>query len=163
VSDALIASQIPSSHLELEITESVIMEHAEDMIEVFRRFKDMDLQIAIDDFGTGYSSLAYLKRFPVDTIKIDRSFVRGIPADQEDVAIVTGVIAMARGLGLKVVAEGVESQDQLAFLRDRGCDYIQGFHISEPLPAEEFERRFLVPRLVARTGDSKVTAFKPKA
>jgi len=163
VSDALIASQIPSSHLELEITESVIMEHAEDMIEVFRRFKDMDLQIAIDDFGTGYSSLAYLKRFPVDTIKIDRSFVRGVPGDHEDVAIVTGVIAMARGLGLKVVAEGVESQDQLAFLRERGCDYIQGFHLSEPLPAEEFERRFLVPRLVARTGDSKIAAFKPKA
>lgn len=163
VSDALIASQIPSNHLELEITESVIMEHAEDMIEVFRRFKDMDLQIAIDDFGTGYSSLAYLKRFPVDTIKIDRSFVRGIPADQEDVAIVTGVIAMARGLGLKVVAEGVESHEQLAFLRDRGCDYIQGFHISEPLSADEFERRFLVPRLVARTGDNKVTAFKPKS
>lgn len=163
VSDALISSQIPSSHLELEITESVIMEHAEDMIEVFRRFKDMDLQIAIDDFGTGYSSLAYLKRFPVDTIKIDRSFVRGVPGDNEDVAIVTGVIAMARGLGLKVVAEGVEDQDQFAFLRERGCDYIQGFHLSEPLPADEFERRFLVPRLVARSGDRKVTAFKPKA
>jgi diguanylate cyclase (GGDEF)-like protein len=162
VSDALIATQIPSDHLELEITESVVMEHAEDMIEVFRRFKEMGLHLAIDDFGTGYSSLAYLKRFPVDTLKIDQSFVRDVPGDSEDVAIVTGVIAMAKGLGLSVVAEGVESDLQLEFLRERGCNYIQGYHLSKPLPAEEFEGRFLAPAKRRKANGEKIAVFKAK-
>ena len=152
VSDALIASRLPPNHLELEITESVVMEHAEDMIEVFRQFKEMNLHLAIDDFGTGYSSLAYLKRFPVDTIKIDQSFVHDVPGDSEDVAIVTGVIAMVKGLGLKVVAEGVENSVQVEFLRGLGCDYIQGYCLSEPLPPEEFERRFLASPQRRRPG-----------
>src|SRR5690606_11360610 len=136
--------------------------NAEDMIEVFRRFKEMGIHLAIDDFGTGYSSLAYLKRFAVDTIKIDRSFVRDVPTDAEDVAIVTGVIAMARGLGLKVRAEGVERTAQLDFLRERGCDYIQGYCLSQPLPATEFERTFLRPRKEAGDKDGKIARFEVK-
>jgi diguanylate cyclase (GGDEF)-like protein len=159
VANALINTQVPADHLELEITESVVMENAEEMITVFQELKKMNVHLAIDDFGTGYSSLAYLKRFPVDTIKIDRSFIHDVPADSEDVAIVTGVIAMAKGLGLKVVAEGVENQSQQEFLKDKGCDYMQGYYLSEPLPPEEFERRFLKPSRRA-AAVSNVTAFK---
>jgi EAL domain-containing protein (putative c-di-GMP-specific phosphodiesterase class I) len=158
VANALINTQVPADHLELEITESVVMENAEDMISVFHELKKMNVHLAIDDFGTGYSSLAYLKRFPVDTIKVDRSFIQDIPGDSEDVAIVTGVIAMAKGLGLKVVAEGVENVSQQEFLKEKGCDYIQGYYLSEPLPPDEFERRFLQPHR-RRSGDN-VTLFK---
>jgi diguanylate cyclase (GGDEF)-like protein len=157
VANVLIGTQIPADHLELEITESVVMQNAEDMISVFHELKKMNLHLAIDDFGTGYSSLSYLKRFPVDTIKIDRSFIQDIPQDSEDVGIVTGVIAMAKGLGLKVVAEGVENASQQEFLKEKGCDYIQGYYLSEPLPPEEFERRFLNGR---RREGSNVTVLK---
>jgi EAL domain-containing protein (putative c-di-GMP-specific phosphodiesterase class I) len=163
LADILDSTGIPPECLELEITESVIMEHAEEMIELFRRLKEMNILLAIDDFGTGYSSLAYLKRFPLDILKIDRAFVRDIPDNAEDLAIVTGVIAMAKGLDLKVVAEGVESAAQKAFLQQQKCDYMQGFYLSKPVPAEEFESKFLMPAYLDKIGNGENFAvLRPK-
>lgn len=126
--------------LELEITESVIMHSAEATMGALRKLKQMGLHLSIDDFGTGYSSLSYLKQFPIDRLKLDQSFVRGLPADVDDVAISTAVLGMAKTLKLKVMAEGVETREQLQFLRAHGCDEAQGFYFSQPVAAEEFER-----------------------
>jgi diguanylate cyclase (GGDEF)-like protein/PAS domain S-box-containing protein len=125
---------LPATHLELEITESAIMEHGEQAIETLHALKALGLALSIDDFGTGYSSLAYLKRFPVDKLKIDRSFIRDIPNDQNDMEITATIVAMARNLHLKVLAEGVETPEQLAFLRDQHCDAYQGYLFSRPVP-----------------------------
>jgi diguanylate cyclase (GGDEF)-like protein len=163
LAEILDSTGIPPEYLELEITESVIMEHAEAMIELFRKLKEMKIMLAIDDFGTGYSSLAYLKRFPLDILKIDRAFVRDIPDNAEDLAIVTGVIAMAKGLDLKVVAEGVENAGQKAFLQQQQCDYMQGFYLSRPVPAEEFESKFLMPAYLDKIGNGEnVAVLRPK-
>jgi EAL domain-containing protein (putative c-di-GMP-specific phosphodiesterase class I) len=126
--------------LEFEITESVLMDLDHEVSEVLGKIKDMGISISIDDFGTGYSSLSYLKRFPIDTLKIDRSFVRDVPADLDDVAIVRAIIAMARSLRMRTVAEGVEQEDQMRFLRAEGCGEMQGFFYSRPLPGEEILR-----------------------
>jgi diguanylate cyclase (GGDEF)-like protein len=131
------ASGLDPSSLELEITESMVMSHGESAVAVLEKMKLIGVQIAIDDFGTGYSSLAYLKRFPIDTIKVDRSFIRDIPADSGDKKITRAIIAMAHGLRLKVVAEGVETADQLAFLRAQRCDSVQGYFLYRPLPEHE--------------------------
>ncbi len=128
---------LPAAQLELELTESMLMD-GETHADTLRRLSDLGLQLAIDDFGTGYSSLSYLKRFYVDTLKIDRSFVRDTPDDPEDCAITTAVIALGRSLNLRVVAEGVETEAQMAFLRERGCDEIQGYLLSRPLPPDAF-------------------------
>ncbi len=101
------------------------------------QLRNINVKISIDDFGTGYSSLSHLKRFPVDRLKIDRSFIRGVPHDANDAAISTSIIAMAHALDLKVIAEGVETEDQLAFLRTQECDEMQGFLFSRPLPADK--------------------------
>lgn len=129
-----------ASCLEFEITESVLMDLDDQVSEVLGKIKDMGISISIDDFGTGYSSLSYLKRFPIDTLKIDRSFVRDVPADLDDVAIVRAIIAMARSLRMRTVAEGVEQEDQMRFLRAEGCGEMQGFFYSRPLPGEEILR-----------------------
>lgn len=126
-------------YLDLEITEGLVMQQAEASINTLRELKAMDLRISIDDFGTGYSSLSYLKRFPIDVLKIDQSFVRDIPGDSDDAAIASTIITMAHSLGLKVVAEGVETREQLDFMRVHGCDEIQGYLLSKPLPVEQFE------------------------
>jgi len=131
--NVLEVTRIPPHALELEITESTLMDDVEAAIDIMRELKSTGVSIAIDDFGTGYSSLSYLKRLPIDVLKVDRSFVMDIPEDENDMAITAAVIAMAHKLGLKVVAEGVETLEQLQFLRQNNCDEGQGFLISRPL------------------------------
>jgi diguanylate cyclase (GGDEF)-like protein/PAS domain S-box-containing protein len=125
--------------LEIELTESMMMTDVEQTVDILGRLKALGVQVSIDDFGTGYSSLNYLKRFPIDVLKIDQSFVHDIAADGADAAIVLSVISLAHSLRLKVLAEGVETEEQLAFLRRNGCDSIQGYFFSPPLAAEAFE------------------------
>jgi EAL domain-containing protein (putative c-di-GMP-specific phosphodiesterase class I) len=124
-------------NLELEFTESVLMENVEKTIETFRTLKAMGIQLSIDDFGTGYSSLNYLKHFPVDRIKIDKSFVSDVTANGSDAAIIEAIVAMAQSLNLRVVAEGVENSDQLYSLSRLGCDEVQGFYLAKPMHADD--------------------------
>lgn len=139
VNDCLQRTGLPASTLELEITESIIMQDNKWIGKVFQKLDDLGVRFAIDDFGTGYSSLSYLKRFPIDTIKIDRSFVRDVTSDADDAAIVSAIIAMAKSLKLEVVAEGVEDNGQLDFNKARDCSVMQGFLFSEPLVAEKMD------------------------
>ena len=138
VRQVLDESGLPSRLLELELTESHLLDNVENVITTFQQLRDLGVKLAIDDFGTGYSSLSYLKRFPVDYVKIDQTFVRDLAAGGEDAAITRAIIAMAHGLELKVVAEGVETQAQMDFLKLQRCDEIQGYLISPPVPAEQF-------------------------
>lgn len=132
---ALQSTRLDAECLELELTESVVMQSPDETIKVLRDLKDMGLRLAIDDFGTGYSSLSYLQRLPVDQLKIDQSFVRDIGADPNDAIIARAVISLGHSLGMSVVAEGVSSQEQLAFLRENNCDEMQGYLFSKPLDA----------------------------
>ena len=138
VEKALGASRLDPTMLELEMTEGIAMGNSERTIKVLRQLHALGVALSIDDFGTGYSSLSYLKRFNVDKLKIDQSFVRDLGHDVEDTAIVTAIIGMAKGLGFGTVAEGVETLEQLEFLREKQCDEIQGYLFSRPLPAEVF-------------------------
>ena len=141
VQRALADSGLDPRYLELEVTESVIMHDAERVTQSLSQLKAMGLELAIDDFGTGYSSLSYLKRFPIDRLKIDRSFVHDITEDRDDAAITSAIIALTRTLGIKSIAEGVETREQLEFLRAHGCDEVQGYLLSMPLPPEECAAR----------------------
>ncbi len=132
------ATRLPSVSLDLELTESLLMQDVEITAAVMHELHALGVSFSMDDFGTGYSSLSYLKRFPIDFLKIDRSFVRDITSDPNDAAIVRAIMAMAHSLEIQVIAEGVESHAQLEFLRAQGCDLTQGYHCSEPLSAEEF-------------------------
>ena len=139
IQSALSASGLPASRLELEVTESLLMVDSAASQATLTRIKQMGIHISVDDFGTGYSSLAYLKRFPLDTLKIDRSFVKDLGVDPDDTVIVRAVIALARSLRLTVVAEGVETLEQLGFLREALCEQAQGYFISRPMNAAAFE------------------------
>ena len=132
VQRALKASALPPELLELEITESTAMQQTDVTLRTLKKLKQLGVSIAIDDFGTGYSSLSYLRRFPVDKVKIDRSFVAEVPGSRDQGALVSGIIALAHALQIKVVAEGVESEAQRDFLRSCSCDYIQGFLVGKP-------------------------------
>jgi EAL domain-containing protein (putative c-di-GMP-specific phosphodiesterase class I) len=136
---------LPASHLKLELTESMIMGQGEKAIDLLHAIKALGVSLSIDDFGTGYSSLAYLKRFPIDEVKIDQGFVRDIPHDVNDMEIASAIIGMAHGLKLKVMAEGVETEAQLDFLARQGCHAFQGFLFSKPVAADEFVRFFKSP------------------
>ncbi|APG25058.1 EAL domain-containing protein [Syntrophotalea acetylenica] len=122
--------------LELELTENLVMEKSEETLLTLIDIKARGIKLAIDDFGTGYSMLSYLKHFPIDRLKIDRSFVQDIPMYADDAAITEAILAMARSLRIKVIAEGVETCEQLAFLKDRGCQEGQGYYFSRPMPAD---------------------------
>jgi EAL domain-containing protein (putative c-di-GMP-specific phosphodiesterase class I) len=134
---SLDASGLPAHCLELELTESMLMDQAERSISTLAALKCLGVRLAIDDFGTGYSSLAYLKRFPIDKLKIDQSFVRGLAASADDREIAATIIAMARNLRLSVLAEGVETVEQRDILASLGCETYQGYFYSRPLPANE--------------------------
>jgi len=138
VSAALKESGLEPQYLELELTESIFMEDIEAAIVTLRQIKNLGVALSIDDFGTGFSSLSYLKRFPIDTLKIDQSFVRDSPGNPDDSAIVEAIIAMAHSLKLKAIAEGVETEQQLAFLRERGCEMMQGYLCARPLAPDQF-------------------------
>lgn len=143
IKDAVKTAGISYSNLEMELTESIIMQNASTTVAMLAELKSLGTNIAIDDFGTGYSSLSYLKHFPVSTIKIDRCFVEEITTDKHDAAISLAIIELSHSLGLKVIAEGVETQAQFDFLKESGCDQMQGYLFSPPVPPEEFERLFL--------------------
>ena len=140
IKHALNKSQLNPKHLELEITESIMMRNTEHTISIIKNFTDMNIEVSIDDFGTGYSSLSYLKKFPLNSLKIDRSFVQDIPDNKDDMMITSAIISMAKSLHLKVIAEGVETEEQIAFLKERDCDMLQGYYFSRPVPADEFEK-----------------------
>nr|WP_273441013.1 EAL domain-containing protein [Sedimenticola selenatireducens] len=137
VASVLQRSGVDAANLELEITESMVMQDADSSIQLLASLKELGVYLAIDDFGTGYSSLSYLKRFPLDKLKVDRAFVSDLPDNEEDAAIANAVIVLAKSLGLQVIAEGVETLEQILFLHDQGCDEIQGYYCSRPLPADE--------------------------
>jgi len=143
VAQALADNQVPGRCLELEITERVLMSHLEENVETLRKLGELGVGVAIDDFGTGYSSLAYLRQLPIDKLKIDRSFLRELDAHPADATIVQTIAAMAKALGLRVAAEGVESAAQVARLQALGCVEWQGHHFSASLDATEFERLFM--------------------
>lgn len=139
VRDLLNRHQLPAAWLELEITESMLMHSAEEVITMMDELVGLGVSLSLDDFGTGYSSLSYLKRFPIETLKIDRSFIEGTPGDSDDCAITSTIISMAKQLKHRVIAEGVETADQVAFLKTLGCEEIQGYIFSPPLSAGKFE------------------------
>ena len=150
IAASLAKTGVAAHWLEVELTESSLMENTQHTIASLQRLRAMGVKISIDDFGTGYSSLAYLRRFPIDTLKIDIAFIREVTSNPQDAAITRTIIELAHSLELRVVAEGVESQAQLAFLKAAGCDQIQGYLFSRPLPMLELERLLLEKRSLER-------------
>jgi EAL domain-containing protein (putative c-di-GMP-specific phosphodiesterase class I) len=140
VYQALAQSGVEAAFLELELTESALMENIDAMLDTLREFDELGVQLSIDDFGTGYSSLAYLRHLPIGELKIDRSFVKDLETDPHAAPIVEAILAMAHSLGLSVVAEGVETDAQFAFLAAKGCGYVQGWWLAKSMPAAELER-----------------------
>jgi diguanylate cyclase (GGDEF)-like protein len=143
VAKALKDTGLPAQLLELEITESTAMQHTDIALSTLNKLKELGVSIAIDDFGTGYSSLAYLKRFPVDKVKIDRAFVADVPGDEDQNAIVAAIVALAHALEIKVVAEGVETALQREFLKSCGCDFLQGYLAGRPVDADTAAKEYL--------------------
>jgi EAL domain-containing protein (putative c-di-GMP-specific phosphodiesterase class I) len=171
VRSALSEAELQPGYLELELTESAVMDDAEKSATTLQILSTMGVHISIDDFGTGYSSLSYLRRFPLDKLKIDRSFVRDLLSNPDDASIVKAIISLAHNLRLRVVAEGVETAEQLSYLRELGCDQYQGFFCSPAVPPPAFEE--LLQRLRGNREDlteadmlrtqSRLSAFTPKA
>jgi EAL domain-containing protein (putative c-di-GMP-specific phosphodiesterase class I) len=149
VADVLRETRLEAACLELEVTEGSLIADSASTITSLRSFREMGIRVSLDDFGTGYSSLSYLRNLPLDTLKIDQSFVRSLTTDPSGAAITAAIIAMAHILGLKVIAEGVETELQLAFLKERGCNEFQGYLFGKPMPARHFEE-LLSARLAAR-------------
>ena len=149
VESSLASSQLPATMLKLEITEGIVIQNIDDTIAKMNRLKRLGVTFAMDDFGTGYSSLNYLKRLPVDVLKIDQSFVRDATQDANDAEIIRAIVAMARSLGLEIIAEGVEQTDQLAFLQQQGCHHYQGYLFSKPVPLEQFRQLLHDNRMIA--------------
>ena len=145
VAAALQASGLPAHLLELELTESILVRDADEALQRLQALARIGVRLAIDDFGTGYSSLAYLKRFPIDKLKIDRSFIQGLPDDDSDRAIVVAILQLAAALGKKVIAEGVETESQRQFLLDSGCHEFQGFLFAPALDSLSFVSRLRQP------------------
>jgi diguanylate cyclase (GGDEF)-like protein len=152
LSRILTEAGIGGDALTIEITENTLMSASGQAVAMLRDLKDTGVRISIDDFGTGYSSLSYLKRFPIDTLKIDRSFVVDLPHDRESVAIARSIVALAKNLGLQVLAEGVENRSQLEFLTAAGCDKIQGFYFSRPVSPDQIEASYPLPRRTVASG-----------
>jgi EAL domain-containing protein (putative c-di-GMP-specific phosphodiesterase class I) len=138
IAEKLKLYDLPGSCLELEITERLLMKDVPLVVNILNQFKAMGIRLSIDDFGTGYSSLSYLKRFPFDVLKIDRSFISGIGENTDDSALCDAIIAMSHSLGLSIIGEGVETQEQFNYLNDRGVEILQGYYISEPMLADDF-------------------------
>jgi EAL domain-containing protein (putative c-di-GMP-specific phosphodiesterase class I) len=145
VASVLAVSGMPAALLELELTESILVHDAEEAMHRLHALAALGVRLSIDDFGTGYSSLGYLKRFPIGKLKIDRSFVGGLPGDDSDAGIVRAILQMARALGMKVIAEGVETESQRQFLLDAGCDEFQGWLFAPALDSLSFEQRLPAP------------------
>lgn len=159
IKNVLRETGLPPQFLELELTESLLLTNADVMFAVLQELDEMGLRLAIDDFGTGYSSLSYLKQFPVKKLKIDRSFIRNVAQNSSDAAITTAIIGMAKSLGLKVIAEGVENKAQMSFLREHRCDEIQGYYFSRPIAAEEVAHKVMSAsnhRSFERTEESRI-------
>jgi diguanylate cyclase (GGDEF)-like protein len=138
ISEALDETKLDPQYLEIEITESAVMEDIENAAKKLNELNAMGIRISIDDFGTGYTSISYLKQFPVSILKIDQNFIKGIPANANDIAITIAVIALAHSLGIEVIAEGVESSEQMQWLADHNCDMVQGYFLSRPLSEDKF-------------------------
>jgi EAL domain-containing protein (putative c-di-GMP-specific phosphodiesterase class I) len=167
VAEILTETGLEPEWLELELTEGSIMKDPEEAIEKLLELRMMGIKIAIDDFGTGYSSLSYLKRFPIDTLKIDKSFVRDVCTDPDDASIVRAIITLGHALDLTVIAEGVETQDQLDYLNSLGCDVVQGFLFSKALSTRDFgellegQSRVLQGHLSSRRATRTTNPLKP--
>jgi EAL domain-containing protein (putative c-di-GMP-specific phosphodiesterase class I) len=136
-------NQISPKYFGLEITEEGIMKDPENNIKLLKEIKNLNITLSIDDFGTGYSSFAYLRKLPIDKLKIDRTFIKDIPQNEDDKVITSSIIALAKQLKLKTIAEGVETEEQKDFVFSHGCDAIQGYYYSPPIPADEIEEKFL--------------------
>jgi EAL domain-containing protein (putative c-di-GMP-specific phosphodiesterase class I) len=172
INRALIAAELEPRFLEVELTESAVMKDAEKSIAILEAISRMGVAVAVDDFGTGYSSMSYLRRFPIDKLKIDRSFINEVTSNAEDASIVRAIISLAHGLRLKVVAEGVETAEQLTLLKNLGCDQYQGYHFSPALPPAKFSsllRNAIETAEAVRCDDdeasrthSKLFAFPPE-
>lgn len=164
VSSILEETNIAADKLELEITETVLMDERIDTIKILDNLNDKNIHLSIDDFGTGFSSLSYLKRFPLNTLKIDRSFMQDVPTDDDAKSIVKSIIALAHTLNLSVIAEGIESEEQLSILHENNCDFAQGFYYSKPLSADQFEEYYLKQNNIVKfkTCSSKIPPISSK-
>ena len=148
IKDCLDETKLEAKYLEIEITESIALQNSVTVLTKLRQIKELGIEISMDDFGTGYSSMSYLSKYPIDTLKIDISFVRGLAKNKENQAIVTAIIAMAHSLNLKVIAEGVETEEQIQILREKKCDFGQGYFFGRPMSASDFEEKFIKTKVM---------------